>query len=32
MLWDAGNSDLNSNGGCAYDQEVRSVLDNGHAC
>ena len=32
MLWDAGNSDLDNNGGCTYDQEVRSVLDNGHAC
>ena len=32
MLWDAGNSDSESNDGCTYDQEVRSVLDNGHAC
>ena len=32
MLWDAGNSDSESNGGCTYDQEVRSMLDNGHAC
>jgi len=32
MLWDAGNSDLDPNDGCEYDQEVRSVLDTGHAC
>jgi chitinase len=32
MLWDAGNSDGDTNGGCEYDQEVRKVLNTGHAC
>lgn len=32
MLWDAGNSDLDINDGCEYDQEVRSVLDKGQSC
>jgi len=32
MLWDAGNSDSETHSGCEYDQEVRSVLDKGHAC
>ncbi|KAI0874446.1 putative endochitinase CHI2 [Hypoxylon argillaceum] len=32
MMWSAGFSDSNVNGGCNYAQQARAILDNGSPC